>query len=259
MIVCPECSAENRDTDKFCNSCGTRIAHLAPPAAVGPAPGLPPIEQMQIAPAAPAVPSFSAKPAFGAPVPPPVAAAPPMPAPVVPAPVMAPPMAAPPVAAPFVPPRPPSAAPPAAVPAGPVPPGTPLGGSPAYVHATATTAPDTAAVPADALRGFLVSFHAEPRGEFWPLRGGRTTIGRADSGEAMDVFLKDATVSSRHAAIVVDALRSVVMLEDTNSTNGTFVNDEPVGSGGRRELKAGDRVRFGAFVTHVHLVMKSPA
>ena len=104
-------------------------------------------------------------------------------------------------------------------------------------------------MPADALCGVLYAFHAEARGELWPLRGGRTTLGRADSGEVMDIFLRDPTVSSRHAAIVVDAATGTILIEDTGSTNGTYVNDEPVGSGGRRVLRDGDRVRFGAFVT----------
>ena len=59
---------------------------------------------------------------------------------------------------------------------------------------------------ANALRGFLVSYQSNTQGDFWALNGGRKTIGRANSGEQVDIPLSDATISSRHAAIVVDGV-----------------------------------------------------
>jgi pSer/pThr/pTyr-binding forkhead associated (FHA) protein len=97
------------------------------------------------------------------------------------------------------------------------------------------------------LRGFLVSFQSNPRGEFWPLFSGRLTLGRAGSGENVDLPLADPTISSRHAVLHVDFATGAAMLEDTGSTNGTYVNDEHLGFNGRRELRDGDRLRFGAY------------
>ena len=57
----------------------------------------------------------------------------------------------------------------------------------------------------------------------------------------------DSTTSSRHAVIHFDVARGVVFIEDLGSTNGTFVNDVPIGHNGRRELRDNDRVRFGGF------------
>jgi hypothetical protein len=108
--------------------------------------------------------------------------------------------------------------------------------------------------PPKVLRGFLVAYGTNPSGDFWPLTGGRHTIGRFGTGDGLDIALQDPTISSRHAAIVVDGSTGVVGLEDTGSTNGTFVNDEHIGYGGRRELRDGDRIRFGGFTTVVKVI-----
>ncbi len=108
--------------------------------------------------------------------------------------------------------------------------------------------------PANALRGFLVAFQTNPAGDFWALRGGKSTLGRANSGENIEILLPDPTISSRHATITVDVSAGTVTVEDTNSTNGTYVNEEPIGTGGRRDLRDGDRVRFGGFTTVVKLL-----
>jgi hypothetical protein len=110
--------------------------------------------------------------------------------------------------------------------------------------------------PANALRGFLLSYQTNPQGEFWLLQGGRKTVGRANSGEQVDIPLPDATISSRHAAVVTDAVAGTVQIEDTGSTNGTFVNEEHIGFNGKRELRDGDKVRFGGFTTIVKIVVR---
>lgn len=99
-----------------------------------------------------------------------------------------------------------------------------------------------------------MSFQNSPQGEFWPLYGGRVTVGRINSGEALDIALADATISSRHAALLVDNVSGAVHVEDTGSTNGTYVNEEHLGFNGRRELGDGDRVRFGGFTTIVKVI-----
>jgi hypothetical protein len=109
---------------------------------------------------------------------------------------------------------------------------------------------------AKVLRGFLVSYQSTAGGDFWPLHTGRPIIGRSNSGEALDIPLADATISSRHAVLNIDATTGSVQVEDTGSTNGTFVNDEHVGFNGRRELKDGDRVRFGGFTTIIKIITR---
>lgn len=116
--------------------------------------------------------------------------------------------------------------------------------------------PSAQALPANALRAFLVSYQGNTVGEFWPLFGGRKTVGRANSGDAVDVPLADATISSRHAAFVIDGSTGSVVLEDTGSTNGTYVNEEHIGFNGKRELRDGDKIRFGGFTTLVKVVHK---
>ena len=138
----------------------------------------------------------------------------------------------------------PGYAPPQAPPYAPAPPVNPYG----FQHE-----PPREATP-KVLRGFLVTYGTNPSGDFWPLIGGRHTIGRFGTGDGLDIALQDPTISSRHAAIVVDGTTGTVGLEDTGSTNGTFVNDEHIGYGGRRELKDGDRVRFGGFTTVVKVI-----
>jgi hypothetical protein len=128
------------------------------------------------------------------------------------------------------------------------------GGAPQ--QAAPAPAPPAAPInlPPNALRGFLVSYQANTQGDFWPLHGGRKTVGRANSGEQVDIPLADATISSRHAAVVVDAVAGTVQVEDTGSTNGTFVNEEHIGFNGKRDLRDGDKVRFGGFSTILKIV-----
>lgn len=57
-----------------------------------------------------------------------------------------------------------------------------------------------------------------------------------------DCVLQDSTVSSRHALLSYHHLQW--WLEDLDSTNGTFLNEEPVASS--VVLASGDRIRCGA-------------
>lgn len=123
---------------------------------------------------------------------------------------------------------------------------------PAAAPAPAPAVP--ANLPPNALRGFLVSYQSNTQGDFWALNGGRKTIGRANSGEQVDIPLSDATISSRHAALVVDGSAGTVQIEDTGSTNGTFVNEEHIGFNGKRELRDGDKIRFGGYTTIVKVI-----
>jgi pSer/pThr/pTyr-binding forkhead associated (FHA) protein len=70
----------------------------------------------------------------------------------------------------------------------------------------------------------------------------------------LDVPLADPTISSRHAVLDVSGSTGTIAVEDTSSTNGTFVNDEHIGFNGRRELRDGDRVRFGGLTAVVKII-----
>ncbi len=124
--------------------------------------------------------------------------------------------------------------------------------APQPAPAEPVTAPHEA--PGRVLRGFLYSFHTDAAGTFWPLYTGRNAAGRAGAGETLEIEIADPTTSSRHASIVCDAASAV--LEDDGSTNGTFVNDQPLGYRGKTELHDGDRVRFGAYNAVIRLISR---
>ena len=85
---------------------------------------------------------------------------------------------------------------------------------------------------------FPTPYLTDPTGHEHQLRGETTTIGRAVE---CDIVITSKRVSREHARLVRDGRH--VMLEDLNSTNGTFLNDErilePV------ELRDGDSVGVG--------------
>jgi hypothetical protein len=73
-----------------------------------------------------------------------------------------------------------------------------------------------------------------------------TTVGRAaDNSIAID----DGFVSSSHAEIVFD--QEVWWLQDLGSTNGTFVNNQPVRS--RVRISNGDILQFGRVRLRAHV------
>ncbi|GIG89331.1 FHA domain-containing protein [Plantactinospora endophytica] len=76
------------------------------------------------------------------------------------------------------------------------------------------------------------------RGASFRLRPGVRRIGREDG---VDVLLDDPKVSRCHATVELAAGR--VLLTDTGSTNGTWLNDERLS--GHTELRDGDRIRLG--------------
>jgi hypothetical protein len=111
-------------------------------------------------------------------------------------------------------------------------------------------APD---LPADATAfhaaadGFAGGVEGEPRlvvdrapghepGMTYDLAGG-ATLGRGD----VEIQLEDPFASSHHARIAHEG--SVVVLEDLGSTNGTYLNGEPLR--GPQPLRPGDRIRIG--------------
>ena len=78
--------------------------------------------------------------------------------------------------------------------------------------------------------GFLYSISRQGIGEYWPLYLGQNTIGSSDR---CDICLREGTVSSEHAVIVVRKMRNpektIASISDARSTNGTMVNNESLG------------------------------
>jgi pSer/pThr/pTyr-binding forkhead associated (FHA) protein len=107
------------------------------------------------------------------------------------------------------------------------------------------------------LVGFLVTFQNEPTGKFWPLRSGRTTLGRANVENEADVALQDASASARHAIIHGDPSTGQVFVEDTGSRNCTFINEQKLPQGVQRQLHDNDRLRLGSITLVVKLLASS--
>ncbi len=70
------------------------------------------------------------------------------------------------------------------------------------------------------------------------LRPGSYLVGRSTRA---DLVIKDRTLSRRHARLSCTAQDATV--EDLNSLNGTFVNEQPAGAA---PAQLGDRIRFGS-------------
>jgi pSer/pThr/pTyr-binding forkhead associated (FHA) protein len=104
------------------------------------------------------------------------------------------------------------------------------------------------------LIGFLVTFQNEPTGKFWPLRSGRTTIGRRGVDGEADVAIGDPSASARHALIQGDPSTGQAFIEDLGSRNGTFVNEQKMNQGVQRQLHDNDRVRLGSITLVVKLL-----
>jgi hypothetical protein len=104
------------------------------------------------------------------------------------------------------------------------------------------------------LVGFLVTFQNEPNGIFWSIRSGRTQLGRAGS-DRVDIGINDASSSSRHASINADPATGQAYVQDDGSRNGTFLNEQKLGSGEQRQLHDNDRLRLGSTTLVVKLLV----
>ena len=71
--------------------------------------------------------------------------------------------------------------------------------------------------------------------------GRRLSVGR---GTDNDLYLNDRSVSKIHAALVMNR-ESTLLVADTGSTNGTFINGRRIGYGEARQIADGDVVGFG--------------
>lgn len=92
----------------------------------------------------------------------------------------------------------------------------------------------------EGVTGYALVVERGPRtGMTYLLPLGNTTVGRHPDS---DIFLNDVTVSRHHCRFVVT--EEGLSVEDSGSTNGTYVNEARVD---QAELKAGDEVVVGRF------------
>lgn len=117
----------------------------------------------------------------------------------------------------------------------------------AYVPVAAERHPALSPEQAAHLRGIsgfaLVVERGPQAGMTYVLPAGNTTVGRHPES---DIFLDDITVSRHHCRFSSDEEELVV--EDSGSTNGTYVNGSRVD---RTRLEPGDEVLVGRF----HLIV----
>lgn len=98
------------------------------------------------------------------------------------------------------------------------------------------------------IMGFLFSVSRTEKGEYWPLYIGQNTIGR---GVESSIVLREATVSEKHATLVVRKMQSqgkengvFVYIQDVGSTYGTQLNGETLDFN-PKECKNGDIITIG--------------
>jgi serine phosphatase RsbU (regulator of sigma subunit) len=100
---------------------------------------------------------------------------------------------------------------------------------------------EAARMAADAVANYLVVLEGTKQGKRLEIGAEPITIGR---GATQTVVCDDRDVSRQHAR--VSLVHGMVMLEDLNSTNGTFVDEERIT--GAVTLKDGARIRLGGQV-----------
>ncbi|MBV9958375.1 MAG: FHA domain-containing protein, partial [Acidobacteria bacterium] len=92
----------------------------------------------------------------------------------------------------------------------------------------------TAHIIVPGMRGRDVSLALKPGGR-------RLSVGR---GKDNDLLINDGSVSKVHAALVLNR-EGTLMVADTGSTNGTFINGRRIAYGEARQIEEGDVVGFG--------------
>ena len=100
------------------------------------------------------------------------------------------------------------------------------------------------------LTGFFVSFSKSVAGECWELREGNLyVIGKATDA---DILLNEKAISDRHATLQIrrsndEEKRLMIVISDTNSTNGTVVNGKDIGINGHTALQHHDKILLGNY------------
>jgi len=84
--------------------------------------------------------------------------------------------------------------------------------------------------------------------------GERKSVGRTKEN---DLMLDDTSVSKVHAAFVFNS-QSKLMLADTGSTNGTFINGERIAYGRAFTVGGGDSLKFGTIEVSLEHIPREP-
>lgn len=87
-------------------------------------------------------------------------------------------------------------------------------------------------------RAYLIVLAGSNVGEMYEVEGSETVLGR---GANANVRLNDDGISRRHARMFRS--HDKILIEDLQSSNGTFVNGDPVS---QRILQDGDKIRLGS-------------
>jgi pSer/pThr/pTyr-binding forkhead associated (FHA) protein len=118
-------------------------------------------------------------------------------------------------------------------------------------------APPPAVLPSGpkVLVGFLVTFQNDPGGSFWPIYSGKMQMGRSSGDAGTDIGIADASASSKHASIHADPSTGQAYVEDDGSRNGTFLNEQRLSPGERRQMRDNDRLRLGSTTFVVKLLV----
>ena len=83
----------------------------------------------------------------------------------------------------------------------------------------------------------------------------RLSVGRTKEN---DLWIDDTSVSKIHAALVLNSDKQL-MVADTGSTNGTFINGERIAYGKAIVIKDADKLRFGTVEVKLeHIVKETP-
>lgn len=255
MLKCPFCQFDNEDGALFCEQCKSDLVTVAATPAAKPAMAEPvpmaaiveePIPLVPLAEPVMAAPVPMAMPepiALASKEPTPVAAVQVAPAvPMAEALELSPVVAAPVAETPLV-----AAAPPVVEPAAPAAETAPA--APAAAEAAPGKLPEDAKPKLIVIRGMKIN-------EEFPIYPDLNFIGRSDE-KAVDIDLtlqepEDRVwVSRQHALITFED--GALMLEDLNSTNGTFVNRARVYPGTKRQLNVNDVIQIGTVQFKVKL------
>lgn len=98
--------------------------------------------------------------------------------------------------------------------------------------------------PGEDVAGYLYELTTPPT--HYPLTRGDNTVG---AGGNNDIVIDRPPISWNHAILICRAER--ILLQDSASTNGTFLNGDPIRA--PRPLSHGDIVRFGSEEFHTWL------
>lgn len=120
--------------------------------------------------------------------------------------------------------------------------------------------PDPEEKPEPEKEIFIVSFEIQNKKKEIQLafsNGERKSVGRTKEN---DLVLDDPSVSKIHSAFVFNS-KSQLVLADTGSTNGTFINGQRIAYGRAFPVGDGDKLKFGTVeidLTHISKEIEEP-